>query len=182
MSRVIRISESIFQRLQKLAVPLVDTPASVIEKLLDYYDSHQNDAGVLPIKSDSNLDSKSPNLLINSGFANDLSSRLPRQRGVVVEVEGRTFKAESVADLYSQILKFICDNGYIEKLKSHLPLRTSSKRYLISTKPIHPSGREFWVPVEYKGYYMEAHKDYKNGVNHLREMLERCGLSLKYIG
>ncbi|WP_013322567.1 T4SS efffector SepA family protein [Gloeothece verrucosa] len=37
-SRVIRISESIFTRLQSHAEPLVDTPATVIEKLLDYYE------------------------------------------------------------------------------------------------------------------------------------------------
>jgi hypothetical protein len=37
MSHVIRISEPIFLRLQALATPFVDTPASVIERLLDYY-------------------------------------------------------------------------------------------------------------------------------------------------
>ena len=42
MSKVIRISESIFRRLQQLAVSLVDTPGSVIERLLDFYDSQQN--------------------------------------------------------------------------------------------------------------------------------------------
>ncbi|MCA9735501.1 hypothetical protein KC799_25410 [candidate division KSB1 bacterium] len=36
MSPVIRISDEIFQRLQKHATPLVDTPATVIEKILDY--------------------------------------------------------------------------------------------------------------------------------------------------
>ena len=40
MTEVIRISESIFQRLQVLATPLVDTPASVVEKLLDFYEAH----------------------------------------------------------------------------------------------------------------------------------------------
>lgn len=42
MTEVIRISESIFQRLQVLATPLVDTPASVVEKLLDFYDAHNS--------------------------------------------------------------------------------------------------------------------------------------------
>ena len=39
MSKVIRISDTTFSRLQKLAEPLVDTPASVIDKLLDEYES-----------------------------------------------------------------------------------------------------------------------------------------------
>ena len=38
MSRVIRIPEEIYKRLQALATPFVDTPASVIERLLDAYD------------------------------------------------------------------------------------------------------------------------------------------------
>jgi len=41
LSKVIRISQSIFERLQKLAVPLEDTPADVIERLLDFYDANQ---------------------------------------------------------------------------------------------------------------------------------------------
>lgn len=40
MAPVIRIPEEVFKRLQKHAIPLEDTPASVISKLLDYYDSH----------------------------------------------------------------------------------------------------------------------------------------------
>jgi len=39
MSKVIRISNETFSRLQNLAEPFVDTPASVIEKLLDKYES-----------------------------------------------------------------------------------------------------------------------------------------------
>jgi hypothetical protein len=40
MAPVIRIPEDIFKRLQKHAVPFEDTPASVISKLLDFYDLH----------------------------------------------------------------------------------------------------------------------------------------------
>lgn len=39
MLPVIRISDSIFERLQALATPLVDTPATVIERLLDSFES-----------------------------------------------------------------------------------------------------------------------------------------------
>jgi hypothetical protein len=38
MSKVIRISEETFIRLQEHAEPLVDTPATVIERLLDFYE------------------------------------------------------------------------------------------------------------------------------------------------
>ena len=38
MSIVIRISEQAYERLQKLATPFVDTPAVVIDRLLDFYE------------------------------------------------------------------------------------------------------------------------------------------------
>ena len=38
---VIRIPDPVFERLQAIATPLVDSPASVIEKLLDFYESHE---------------------------------------------------------------------------------------------------------------------------------------------
>ncbi len=41
MSKVIRISEETFLRLQEHAEPLIDTPATVIERLLDYYERQQ---------------------------------------------------------------------------------------------------------------------------------------------
>ena len=43
MMPVIRISDPVFGRLQKIATPFVDTPASVIERLLDFYESRSED-------------------------------------------------------------------------------------------------------------------------------------------
>ena len=42
MSPIIRISDESFARLQKHATPFIDTPAIVIERMLDYYDLHQD--------------------------------------------------------------------------------------------------------------------------------------------
>ncbi len=38
MSKIVRISDEIFERLQNYAEPFIDTPSTVIEKLLDYYE------------------------------------------------------------------------------------------------------------------------------------------------
>lgn len=40
MMPVIRIPDDVFRRLQSVAAPLVDTSASVIEKLLNFYESN----------------------------------------------------------------------------------------------------------------------------------------------
>src|SRR5437870_894320 len=45
MSGVIRISADVFERLQKHAEPLVDTPADVISRLLDSYDGRNGTTG-----------------------------------------------------------------------------------------------------------------------------------------
>ena len=45
MSKVIRISNQIFTRLQEIAEPLTDTPATVIERLLDFYEENYQSDG-----------------------------------------------------------------------------------------------------------------------------------------
>ena len=49
MSKVIRISEETFTRLQEISEPLVDTPARVIARLLDHY------SGVTPEKVEKTM-------------------------------------------------------------------------------------------------------------------------------
>ena len=78
-----------------------------------------------------------------------------------------------------QSLKYLVDTNLIKRLETYIPYATSAVRYLISTEPIHQRKNSFIVPVEYKGYYMEAHKDYKNALNHLRLFLGRCRISMK---
>ena len=41
MMPVIRVPDDVFSRLQKIATPLVDTPASVVKRLLDLHESIQ---------------------------------------------------------------------------------------------------------------------------------------------
>src|SRR6476660_1779217 len=48
MMPVIRISEQTFERLQNLAKPFVDTPASVIERLLDLGESQRATGSKIP--------------------------------------------------------------------------------------------------------------------------------------
>ena len=47
MAPVIRISDDVFRRLQRLSEPLVDTPSSVIERVLAHYERSQSQPTVL---------------------------------------------------------------------------------------------------------------------------------------
>lgn len=105
--------------------------------------------------------------------------REPRKRGIQIKINNNIFKGSSVSDLYEQVLKYLYDNNYIESLKAYIPFATSGKRFLISREPYHPNGNKFWIPVEYKGYYMEAHKSYHNAIKSLEDLLKLCNLEIK---
>ena len=164
-----RIPTSTFERLQALAVPLVDTLGSVVEKLLDFYDNHQGEAELKEVVRSSKISKNS-----------HIHERGPRQRGGKIIIDRQTYEG-SVSEVYEKVLKHMFDHGYLTKLKSYLPLKTSSKRYLISNSPVHPNGNEFVVPVSYRGYYLEAHKSWENAVNCLQKLSDLSGFSFSYI-
>lgn len=166
MSHQITVSDQVFVRLKNLAEPFVDRePQDVIRRLLDERESKLSNAEV-QMKSNQGL---SP------------ISRVPRERGTTVEIDGQKIDAVSVRALYEEALKLFVGR-HVAKLKSVVPMKTSDKRFLIALEDKHPSGRRFVIPVEYRGFYMEAHKDYKNGIEHLRALCNRLGLELEYLG
>lgn len=170
--------EDVFARLQALAVPLVDTPADVVGRLLDHYERTN------PNKSSPGTGGSAPTNCHVGPLVRrtSLSGRVPRERGATIEIEGNQIRAVSVRDMYEQALKFLVDNGYSERLKQLVPFRTSRVRYLIADRPTHPNGNDFVVRVRYGGYFMEAHKDYKNAIEHLGQFIQKLGLKLRYLG
>ena len=172
--REISLPDDLFIRLQALTVPLVPTPADVIGRLLDHY---ERTCPRVPAKN-----APASNLIGRLPREASLSGRVPRERGVTFEIDGHEMRAVSVRDMYEQVLKFIVDKGHSERLNPLLPFKTSRQRYLIAKRPQHPNGNDFVITVQYGGYFMEAHKDYKNGIEHLRQLVEKLGLRLRYVG
>ena len=165
MAHQITVSEQVFVRLKNLAEPFVDRePEDVIRRLLDERESRARNGRV-----EVNSDGISTN------------SRVPRERGTTVEIDGQKIGAVSVRDLYEQALKLFVRKD-TARLKSVVPMKTSAERFLIALEDKHPSGRRFFLPVEYRGFYMEAHKDYKNAISHLQDLCSRIGLTFKYLG
>lgn len=98
---------------------------------------------------------------------------------IKIKIGDTTFDENSVTKLYRQIMKFLYDGGYLDKLE--LPLATGTKRYLLAKEPMHQRGNPFVNPVEYKGYYMEANKSRDSAIQDLIFLLEKCDLSLQVI-
>ena len=89
--------------------------------------------------------------------------------------------ATSVADLYGQVLRLLVKKHRPE-MKSLTPIRTSSARFLLADKPVHPNGNAFVREVGYDGFFLESHKDYKNALAHLEKLAKRVGEPLEYLG
>lgn len=168
------IPDDLFGHLQKLAEPLVDSPADVIRRLLDHFETTQ--------PKSSKMSSPATKKVLSGPPQSNVMGRVPRERGATVQLDGHSIHAVSVRDMYEQVVKFIVDNGHSKQLDKLLPFRTSRHRYLIAKQPKHPNGNEFVIPVRYAGYFMEAHKDYKNAIRHLAGLLRRLGLKFQYLG
>lgn len=79
-------------------------------------------------------------------------------------------KGESVRELYENTLKYLTENNIITD--KNVPYATGSKRYLISKQPKHQQDNPFRVPVEYKGFFMEANKSRAAGIKDLMRFLK----------
>jgi len=102
-----------------------------------------------------------------------------RKKGVTISIGAESISAETVGDLYSQALKYLVDNKYIENVENQIPFATSSRRFLISKEPIHQRGNGFRSPIDYNGYFMESHKNYEQALKQLAEFVKECGLIMK---
>ena len=96
-----------------------------------------------------------------------------------VKIDSKTIGGTSVSKLYAKVLEFLVEGKHLDKLQ--LPISTGSKRYLLATEASHPEGNPFRVPVEYKGYYMEAHKARDVALHDLADLLSKCGLPFKVL-
>lgn len=110
----------------------------------------------------------------------DFPDRPSRQRGISVTIGDKTIVASTVADLYFQALQYLYDNNYILKIEDQIPYATSSRRFLIAKEPFHQEGNSFRCPIEYKSYFMEAHKNYESALKQLEDFVKKCGLTMKY--
>ena len=164
MCPTIDVSGSVLRRLEALGGPLFSA-SEVIERLLDQVADGTGENGAIePARP----------------VAEVLRSRPPRSRGVDLLIDDHRISAVTVPDMYLQVLQWLVDGKRLEKLQASIPFRTSKRRYLIAKSPKHPSGNDFVSEVEYKGYFMEAHKNYENALSGLKQFLEPHGYSVRY--
>ncbi len=96
-----------------------------------------------------------------------------------LKIGKKNFEASSVSKLYAKVLKYLYENKYLDNLQ--LPLATGSRRYLLATEPVHPEGNPFRIPIEYKGFYLEAHKARDVALHDLEGLIEKCDLAFEVL-
>ena len=179
MSYMIELPDRVQSGLRQIGGDLF-TDAEVIERLLDRYsrvfESDESSTSASEVRRSQSRDVESARP--------DINKRAPRQRGIVVKIDGHRIAADTVRDLYEQVLRWLVESDQISRLRGIIPFETQvGVRYLITMgEPTHPNGKPFVVPVEYQGLRMESHKDYKNAFNHLTRFLSKAEIQFEYLG
>ena len=108
-------------------------------------------------------------------------SKRKKSDKTIIKVNNISFEGKSLGDLYLQVLKYLIEINYSKKIDDIVPYSTSSVRYFISKTPYHQRGNDFLSSVKYKGYYMESHKDYKNGLKSLKDFLLKLNIGMEVV-
>lgn len=113
--------------------------------------------------------------------ANDKpNGRGTRATGTIrVRFDGSTLEAQSIPKLYESVLRTVVDDGRIKRLT--LPWGIGTRRYFVTTadNTVHPSGRKFFAPVEYRGFIMESHVNRASGLKYLGALCELLGIDFE---
>ncbi len=100
---------------------------------------------------------------------------------IAVKLDGRVFSNETLRLLIEDVLRYLVDSGLLTQLP--LPWGTSSQRYLLTNEepPKHPTGRDFFYPVRYKGITMESHYSRERGIEVLAQLAHRLDIEFERI-
>ena len=87
-----------------------------------------------------------------------------------------TVSIKSWRDMMEKAVHWLIDNNILNTSHSPIPAQgSSSKRYLVSTKPIHSNGKEFTSSSEIGTFYIETHFNASNIVPQVRHIIQHVG-------
>lgn len=100
---------------------------------------------------------------------------------IAIKLDNKIFSNETVGLLFEDVLKYVVDKGYTERLP--LPWGLSKNRYILTneTPPIHPNGRSFFYPITYKGYTIESHYARDRALKVLGDLSEKLEIEFEVI-
>ncbi|NJD22094.1 MAG: hypothetical protein FIA82_05430 [Melioribacter sp.] len=122
------------------------------------------------------------NNIVEAETGNATISDKGRSTGLMkVQFNDRIFQVYSIPQLYILVLKQAVNSGDVNKLT--IPWGLGSKRYFLfkGSNPRHANGREFFSPVTYKDYHMEAHVNRSSGIKYIKEFCDEIGYKLEIL-
>ena len=94
----------------------------------------------------------------------------------VIFPDGQRYDVKVWKDLLVSVIEWLIKTGRLTE--KQLPLRTprATKRYLVNTKPVHPTGSSFAVPKKVLNVYIETHSSAKVIKQWSCFVLNECGV------
>ena len=181
MSKTIVVTEDVHSRVRQLARFSGCDEGEVVRRLLESLENANVDDESTPTARTRTASDTSDTSDAADLGGRYLPGRAPRERGAKIRIGSEIFRVDSVRDMFETVLRFLTKTGNSDALRSVLPFKTSSQRYLIALKPVHPNGNSFFVPVHQGSLYMEAHKSYKTAVADLHDFLGQLKVPFEYI-
>jgi hypothetical protein len=166
---VIRIPDPVFHRLQAFATPLVDTPATVIEKLLDFYESHwksQEEATRVHVPPVSPPHNRSDFTQFDPDHPPDLTH---------TRVISAEFDAQSVENWND--LVHVAHRRAMRHVRSFEALRSASASSLVKGRRA-DSGFQYIPDIDLSIQNVEANRAWRNSLQLARKL--GCSLQVKF--
>ena len=157
MAPTIRVDDEVFAALQKRAKPFVDTPNSVLRRLfrLDGRSRRIRTAPPLPSLG-PRPEGTDPGAYRPLGHVRVRLGEPPPSRLRLPNGELRALKHWNSLPL--ETARYLVEVGKLHPGRCPVQLPRARKRYLIDSRPRHPSGERFIHPIEISdGLWLEAH-------------------------
>lgn len=167
----------------------VDLIIDSTEKLCGYRPEQKDILDFIKEKQEQILLDTTEDLIVHekidlkkSIYKDTINSPSNRKSGLIkVKFNGDIIDVWSIPQLYKKVLEQSVDSGKILQLEC--PWGLGSKRYFLfkGPNPKHPTGRDFFSPVSYKNFHLEAHVNRKSGIKYLMEFCEEIGYKLEVL-
>jgi hypothetical protein len=173
MMPVIRVDDDVFGALQKRAVPLVDTPNSVLRRLLELDKSGERRARVSSIRAPRDVRVAPSSLVSIDRLHGERYAAKPKKLRLPT---GEERELGSWGSLLVEVAQHLVRIGKLTPERCPIQYPGASKRYLVHTQARHPSGKNFFQPSEVgAGLSVETGENCPDLVNRTRFLLEHFG-------
>ena len=105
-------------------------------------------------------------------LSDDANSKETRAPSRMRFPDGSSVPVSVWYDLMVEATRWLTNRGLLDS--SHCPISVSRKRHLVSTDPIHPTGRRMRVPKQVNSLYIEAHYGAEQCVRNALTIIKRA--------